>query len=53
LDYCDVIRDGFYDVEGDFPEITDNPADFPTIAALRHVRCFEADPREVRGRERG
>jgi len=47
LDYSDVICDGFYDIEGDFPEITDNPADFPTIAALRHVRCFEADPREV------
>ena len=49
LDYGDVICDGFYDIEGDFPEITDNPADFPTIAALRHVRCFEADPREVSG----
>jgi hypothetical protein len=50
LDYWDVICDGFYDVEGDFPEITDDPADFPSIAALRHVRCFEADPREVGGR---
>lgn len=48
LEASDVICDGFYDVEGDFPEITDNPAEFPTIAALRHVRCFEADPREVR-----
>jgi hypothetical protein len=48
LDFPDTICDGFYDVEGDFPEITDNPLDFPTIAALRHVRCFEADPREVR-----
>lgn len=48
LDYHDVICDGFYDLEGDFPEVTDSAADFPSLGALRHVTCFEADPREVR-----
>lgn len=51
----DVICDGFYEVWGDFPEIVERD-EFPTLAALRHVKLFEGDPREVRrgaGRREG
>lgn len=46
LDYDDIICDGFYEPIGDFPEIVEK-GEFPTLGQLRHVQCFDSDPREV------
>lgn len=48
LDYDDPIRDGFWDPWGDWPEVVDQPSEFPTLAVLRRVHALDDDPREVR-----
>lgn len=47
LDYDDPIRDGFFDPWGDWPEVLDQPTEFPTLANLRRVQALDEDPREV------
>ncbi len=41
-----VIPDGFYEPWGDYPEVVEK-GEFPMLAALKHVRLFEGDEREV------
>lgn len=48
ISYEDKISDGFYEVVGDFPEVVDSSATFPSLAQLQLVQPFESDQREVR-----
>ncbi|GIL51430.1 hypothetical protein Vafri_7415 [Volvox africanus] len=47
LDYDDVITDGFYDIYGDFPEVSEHLNNFPGLELLRQVRTGAGDVREV------
>lgn len=47
LEYDEQITDGFYDVYGDYPEVCDQPTEFPTLSTLRRVKPLDKDAREV------